>query len=164
MLARFALALTALSLVMSISAHAEPLVANTNNLGNDEKLVLSLPAGPVEITMNGVESTGLIVSARGSQEVLIDSAYMPRLLKTYRDSALLELSTGGNACPILFAWVTFDAKGLRASEDFGTCAEEADYEESEKGPVVSMDDLQKPGRVVSYLYNSATNDLTEIAE
>ncbi|QDG93762.1 hypothetical protein NIBR502774_14245 (plasmid) [Rhizobium sp. NIBRBAC000502774] len=159
--ARFALALTALSLITAVSAHAEPLVALSDDLGNDEKLVLSLPAGPVEITMDQATGTELIVSAGRDKQVKIDSAYMPRLLKTYRDSLLLELNTGGNACPILFGWVTFDAKGLRASEDFGTCAEDANYEETEKGPVVSMDDLHNPGHTASYLYNPTTNDLTK---
>ncbi len=154
--------LIASSLLMAIPARAEVLVAQSDNIPNDGKLTLTLPAGPVDIAMNTAKGTGLIVKAGGSQNAMFDTPYMPRLLKTYRNSALLELATGGNACPILYGWITYDAKGLRASDDFGTCAEDARYEETKEGPVVSMEDLHKPGHVVNYLYQPATNTLSEI--
>ncbi len=108
---RSAFLITALSLLTVASARAEALVADSDNLLNDQTLVLSLPAGPVDITMNQETSAELIIRAGKGQEVRIDSGYMPRLLKTYHDSALLEINPGGNACPTLFAWITLDAKG-----------------------------------------------------
>lgn len=152
----------AVSVLLTLPVSAEVLVSEAGNLPDDATLTLSLPQGPVDITMNTVEGTGLFVHAGGMHEVLIDSAHMPRLLKTHENSALLELYTGGNACPILFAWVTYDAAGLRTSGDFGTCAEEAEFEESGFGPVVTMDDLETPGTRASYAYNEVDGTLTEL--
>lgn len=152
----------AASLLSVLPANAEVLVSTQDNVPDDGTLTLTLPAGPVEITMNTVEGTGLFVHAGGSYEVLLDSAHMPRLLKTYENSALLELYTGGNACPILFAWVTFDENGLRSSGDFGTCAEQANFEETGLGPVVTMDDLENAGQTVSYIYDEVAGNLSEL--
>lgn len=161
---RLAVASLAISLFATLSASAEVLVATSDNTPDDGTLTLTLPQGPVDITMNTVEGYGLFVHAGGSHEVLIDSAHMPRLLKTHSNSALLELYTGGNACPVLFAWVTYDAEGLRTSGDFGTCAEQANYEETSAGPVVSMDDISNPGRTLSYAYDETSGALTETAQ
>lgn len=154
----------AVSLLATLPSNAEILVSEQDNVPNDGTLTIALPAGPVEITMNTVEGTGLFVHAGGSHEVLLDSAYMPRLLKTYSESALLELYTGGNACPVLYAWITYDEDGLRTSGDFGTCAEEASYEESGVGPVVTMSDLENAGQTVSYIYDEKSGALTELTQ
>lgn len=162
MLAKFSCPLILALLLGSLPARSEPLVADADNLQNDETLVITLPAGPIEITMDQVSAARLIIKDGKGQTVTIDSAYMPRLLKSFHNSALLELNTGGNACPILFGWVTLDARGLRASEDFGTCAEDASYEETKDGPVVNMDDIGDPGHTVSYLYDPKSNKLTKM--
>ncbi len=154
----------ALSLLATLPSHAEVLVSTQDNVPDDGTLTVSLPAGDVGITMNTVEGTGLFVHAGGSHEVLLDSAHMPRLLKTYSESALLELYTGGNACPILYAWITYDEDGLRSSGDFGTCAEEASFEETGMGPVVTMNDLQNPGQTISYIYDEKNGKLSEITQ
>lgn len=151
----------AFSIIGTFSASAEVLVSTHDNIPDDGTLKVTLPAGDLDITMNTVEGYGLFVHAGGSHEVLIDSAHMPRLLKTHGDSALLELNTGTSACPILFAWVTYDAEGLRTSGDFGTCAEEASFAEDEAGPVVSMNDVADASQVVHYAYDEASAALTE---
>jgi hypothetical protein len=158
---RFASVL-AVSLMAALPAAAEVMVSDQPNLDWDSTLIVDLPQGELDITMNTVEGTGLFVHAGGSHEVLLESAYMPRLLKLHGNSALLELYTGGNACPILFAWVTYDAAGLRTSEDFGTCAEEASFEETAQGPVVTMDNLEAGQGTISYLYEEASGTLSEI--
>jgi hypothetical protein len=152
----------AVSLLAALPAAAEVLVSNQPNVDQDGTLVVNLPQGALDITMNTVEGTGLFVHAGGSHEVLLESAYMPRLLKIHGNSALLELYTGGNACPILFAWVSYDETGLRASEEFGTCAEEASFEESAKGPVVTMDDIEAGSGTKSYLYDEKAGKVSEI--
>lgn len=149
------------TILIAIPANAEPLVADANNLQNDETLVITFPVGAVEITMDQASGARLIIKDGKGQTATFDSAYMPRFLKRFHDSVLLELNTGGNACPILFGWVTLDDRGLRASEDFGTCAEDASYKETKDGPIVSMDDIGNPGHAVSYLYNPASNKLTK---
>ena len=150
----------AFSILGSLSALAEPLVSQQDYIDDTGMLKVTLPAGVVEISMNGVEGYGLFIYA-GSDEVLMESAHIPRLLKIYQNSALLELPTDTSACPIMFAWVTYDAAGLRASEEFGTCAEDANYETTDTGPVVSMEKPNSPGTTVSYRYDEASGKISE---
>ncbi|NTG51679.1 hypothetical protein G6M04_30235 [Agrobacterium rhizogenes] len=91
---------------------------------------LDLPKGKVSIEVNGVEGNanghGLIVQAGGNKEVLLDSDSLPDVVAKHGDSALLRVYTGGNACPAMYTWLTYDKKGLRATDQFGTCAEDGD--------------------------------------
>jgi hypothetical protein len=150
----------ALSLAGLTAAHAEVLVSTENNIPDNGTLRVELPQGEVGITLNTVEDYGIVLHAGGQYEVLLESAHMPRLLKVHENSALLELSMGGRACPILFAWITYDADGLRASEEFGTCAEQASFAVTEAGPAVSMEEVETRNEVV-YVYDAGTGALTE---
>lgn len=153
-----------LSLASAVSFAAEPLVPQHKAIDDDGTLTLPLQVGNVEITRNTVDGTGLFVQAGGGHEVMLESAHLPLLLKTDRNSALIALNTGDADCPRRFAWVTYDTKGLRTSGSFGTCAPdgEATFERAETGPVVTMRNRQYSGKTVSYRYNEATAELSRV--
>lgn len=85
-------------------------------------LVVDLPAGQVNIQRNSEIDPGLTATAAG-QKIAIDSAYLPVVVTKHADSALLQVYSGGNACPAEYVWLTLDAKGLTATAPFGTCSE-----------------------------------------
>lgn len=99
---------------------------------------IELPAGEVEIRVDEAEGFGIIVSAPGQPDLPVESAYLPEVIASHADSVLLQLSSGGNACPAEYAWLTYDAAGLRATPAFGTCSEGVEMVETGGYPAATM--------------------------
>lgn len=129
---------------------------------NEGTLFIDLPHGEVTVTMNMVEGYGLFVHAGGDQEVLLDSAYMPEWLETYANSALLRLHMGTAYCEALFIWITYDENGLRASQDFGTCAYDGEYAASESGATFTMDGMAEGEDPVTFVLDPVSGEVHEL--
>lgn len=151
--------LIALALALTASSALAQMRIDTPD---DSTLFIELPHGEVLVTMNTVEGYGLFVHAGGDQEVLLESAHMPEWLEVYGNSALLRLHMGTAQCEALFAWVTYDANGLRASDVFGTCAYEGDYAASEGGATYTMDAMTNGGTPVTYVLDSLSGQVSEL--
>lgn len=132
------------------------------DIPDDRTLFVELPYGEVTITMNTVEGYGLFVHAGGSQELLLESAHMPEWLEVFGNSALLRLNMGTAHCEALFAWITYDASGLRASDIFGTCAYEGDYAASEGGATYTMDAMTEGPATVTYVLDSLSGQVSAL--
>ena len=134
------------------------IVAAASPGGGQPSLIwLDLPQGKVSVEINGVEGNenghGLVVQAGGDKEVLLDSDSLPDVVAKHGNSALLRVFSGGNACPAMYTWLTFDRDGLRATPSFGTCAEDGALVETTAYPAFVLDEIgrkpgdKKPGKV-----------------
>ncbi|AGT11177.1 META domain-containing protein [Paracoccus aminophilus] len=99
--------------------------------------VLDLPAGQVAIRPNPALDPELIAVANG-KEIGLASAYPPEVITKHGDSVLLQVYSGGTACPTQYVWMTLDAKGLRATPAFGTCAEGVELHDTDGFPAAVM--------------------------
>ncbi|ADO42590.1 hypothetical protein [Ketogulonicigenium vulgare] len=149
------------ALTLPVASAAAPLVSTDPFPEPGSTVYVNLPAGAVEITENTVEGFGLFAHAGSDQEVLLASQYLPRVLVVEGDSALLEMYTGGNACPVMFAWITYADGILRSSGEFGTCAEEGDYVVENGLPVFTLGDLEDESAAIAYRYDPATAQIAE---
>ena len=128
--------------------------------GQPSLIWLDMPRGKVSIEINGVEGNenghGLVVHAGGDKEALIDSESLPDVVTKSGDSVLLRVFTGGNACPAMYAWLTYDREGLRATPTFGTCAEDGELVPGTGHPAFVLDKLGNGPGKIRYDYDGRT--------
>lgn len=149
--------LLAATLLLSANPALAQMRTDTPDHGT---LRVTLPAGEVLISMNTVEDRGLVIHAGGDQEVLVDSAHMPQWLETYGNSALLRLNMGTAQCDVSHRWITFDESGLRASEEFGTCAYDGDYSVTDAGPAYFMKGATEGEKDTTFLFDPASGKIS----
>ncbi|MET3600259.1 hypothetical protein [Martelella mangrovi] len=123
----------------------------TGNAFADDSRTVELPAGAIEIDLDRSNFEAII--SDGETRVRLDSAYLPDVVETYGDSALLFMATGGNACAGFFSWVTLDEEGLRATEPFGTCAGGGPIEMTDEGPMLVL--AAGGGDEMGYVFDGA---------
>ncbi|MBL3705848.1 hypothetical protein GI582_24400 [Sulfitobacter sp. BDSS02] len=111
---------------------------------------VDLPAGQITLQQDGLETR---VSG-GSQQLVLEAAYLPDVYATWRNSVLLFAVMGGTACPGLFHWVTLDAAGLRSTESFGTCSDLGEVEQTDAGPMLKLP--RGDGGYSGFLFNGTT--------
>lgn len=143
------------------------ILAAASTSGSQPSLIqLDLPQGQVSIEINGVEGNenghGLVVHAGGDKEVLIDSDALPDVVAKHGNSALLRVFSGGNACPALYTWLTFDRDGLRATPAFGTCAEDGALVETKAYPAFILDEIGRKSGKVKYDFDGKTVKPTKL--
>ncbi|MCZ8295577.1 MAG: hypothetical protein O9254_01500 [Rhodobacteraceae bacterium] len=109
----------------------------------EKTLTLDLPKGDVEVGHDA--SSFQAVISFGGQTIRMESGYLPSLQRTWGDSAMIFMPTGGSGCPGLFAWVTVDAHGLRATEPFGTCSDLVTFEDRQDGILAAIPRLDGSG-------------------
>lgn len=150
--------LIALPLILAAGAAQAQFRASVDN---DATLFIDLPHGQVEITRITADDVfGFWAHAGGSQEIVLEGEYMPEWIETYNDSALLRLHMGTAACEAMYAWVTYDEKGLRTSGTFGTCAYDGVYEVGPDGASYTMDNDVGDEPTITYTLDPETGEVS----
>lgn len=125
-------------------------------------LFIDLPHGQVSVTLNTVENYGFWVRAAGAQEIGIPGAHMPQWLETHENSALLRLNMGTAFCSASHVWITYDAEGLRTTDEFGTCSFDGVYAVTKDGPTYAMEGRSDNEADAVFLFDAASNTVTTL--
>ncbi len=84
-----------------------------------------LSVGPVQ--KKGVEGTGFFLNGHAILGPSNIHAHIQAVLPMPQggpdDWVLVSVASGGNDCPMLFAFITLSPEGARATTPFGTCSE-----------------------------------------
>ena len=68
-------------------------------------------------------------------------------------AALISISEGDDACPVVYRWVTLKASGYQVSPPFGSCSEHIKASASAKMLTVETPARDAPGQVEVYVYD-----------
>ncbi|WP_143155534.1 hypothetical protein [Loktanella atrilutea] len=102
----------------------------------DETFDVHVPLGTVQMAKK-TASSPLVLSAN-SDELVLESAYFPRVETFSGNSFLIFLSSETHSCAGYYTWVTLDESGLRASPEFGNCSDRGKVMFTSQGPVLSL--------------------------
>lgn len=114
-----------------------------------ERLLIDLPLGQVSIAMDK-DFAAIAKSPSVPGTVLIDTDYAPKLKATHKNSILLEVSPGGNACPVDYVWLTLSESDLKLSDYTNSCSEGAQVVETDGYPRLVVDYINDPQNRYSY--------------
>lgn len=68
-------------------------------------------------------------------------------------AALISISEGNDACPVVYRWVTLKADGYQVSPAFGSCSEHIKASASAMGLTVETPARDAPAQVDTYVYD-----------
>ncbi len=112
-------------------------------------------AGLVEVVATPDGMTRYLTVA--GQPFLRDEGYMfVMLFDRQADMILVQVSSGGNACPAEFVWLTARAGDVRVSAPFGTCAEDAQVGGEVPVLTVTMPSMDAAEGFIAFDYDGTT--------
>ncbi|MFQ3252063.1 MAG: hypothetical protein ACI9U6_000339 [Loktanella salsilacus] len=120
----------------------------------DETFDVHVPLGSVQMTKK-TASSPLVLSV-DSDELVLESAYFPRVETFSGNSFLIFLSSETHACAGYYTWVTLDELGLRASPQFGNCSDRGKVMFTPQGPVLSLPPTKDASEAVFSLNKDGT--------
>jgi hypothetical protein len=144
-----------LALLFPATAPAQPPV-DLPNLASAETRLGTLTLGPADL--DGLTGQQLLLNGTpvaGTADRFVEiRAVFPRPGPRTEDWALISLSSGGNGCPALWAFVKLSPETALATELFGTCSEGLlAIEDSPEGTVTLMMKSTKPAELDAFLYS-----------
>lgn len=73
-----------------------------------------------------------------------------------RQAALVSISKGNDACPVIYRWVILKADGYQISPEFGSCSEHIKVSADAKKLTLQTPNRESPGKVDTYVYDGKT--------
>lgn len=126
-----------------------------------DRLVVDLPSGQVSIAMDK-DFAAIAQSATVAKTVLIDTAYAPKLMATHKNSILLEVYSGGTACPVDYVWLTLSESELKLSDYTNSCLEGAQVIETDGYPRLVIDGFNDASNRYSYDFDGTALSISKI--
>lgn len=120
---------------------------------------IDTPSGPAVLTVLGTDA---VLSIDGQQflfEGMLYSSFADRL----GDVVLVQLASGGNACPATYAWLDTRPGLIRMTEEFGTCSDLHEISWDAETVTVSMPSMVPGEGKVAFIWDGKSNKVKEVA-
>jgi hypothetical protein len=120
---------------------------------------IDTPSGPAVLTVQG---TDLVLSIAG-QEFLFEGMLYSSFADRLGDVVLIQLSSGGNACPATYAWLDTRPGSIRLTDEFGTCSDLHEISWDAETVTVSMPSMVPGEGKVAFVWDGKSTQIKEVA-
>ncbi|MEO6985628.1 MAG: hypothetical protein ABI155_09815 [Paralcaligenes sp.] len=121
------------------------------------RLSLPTPYGTLDIKTSGYiyESHLTLdgIDLKPKIEGLLNITYAFAISKTKTYIALVSISSGNNACPVSYRWVTIHQGGYKVSPTFGSCSNQIKVSAHGGTFTLVTPSAQKPDKTDIYIYD-----------